>query len=102
MNEINLIQQRKKEIVYEITKCVELDESHSQKVSVFLINRIKKTMKGHVGEDYFISADMLFKKVMNANQFDIEFYKRKYIWDIIKLLLRELRMKGVVFIINKK
>lgn len=60
-----------------------------------------KIFKNHIGEENFISPVELFTKIYGTDPSRFDIFRRNYMWNAIKGILRQLRNDEVLFVINK-
>lgn len=62
-------------------------------------NNLFKVMKYHIGKDNSISRYDLFVNIYGLNPEAFDIFKRDYLWNIIKLQLKEARRNNSLFTI---
>lgn len=62
--------------------------------------RLKNLFKSHIGEANAINSYTIFTRVMQYKPDDIDFYKREFIWALIKRTMSAMRREGEVFVIR--
>jgi hypothetical protein len=61
-----------------------------------------KIFRFHIGEENSISPYDLFYEIFRFNPINLDIYKREYLWNLIKIMIRQLRKEGTCFIINSR
>ena len=64
--------------------------------------RLKVIFREHIGEEDAITPFDLFEKIYQINPEELDIYKREYWWNILKVVIRQLRSENELFIINKR
>ena len=62
--------------------------------------KLREIFKNHIGDENSISPVVLFERVYGVNPLFLDIFKKNYWWNVIKLVIRQLR-KDDLFIINK-
>jgi len=66
-----------------------------------LAKKITQVMKKHIGRESAILAEDLFEKVYGVNHLDVEFFKRQFLYERIRLMISFLRRSNKIYVINK-
>lgn len=66
-----------------------------------LEKKIRKIMKQHIGYANAITPYNLFVKVFDIAPIEVDVYKRTYLWNLIKKMLRTMRSENTCFIYMK-
>lgn len=63
--------------------------------------KIRIVMRRHIGEENFITPVELFKCVYAKDPMKVEYYKRYFLWNVIKKTITNMRKEDEIYIINK-
>ena len=64
--------------------------------------KLRKIFKNHIGKNNSISPFELFQKVFDENPENVDFFKRRFWWEVINEVLTRMRQDGDVFVINAR
>lgn len=90
MNQQLLIRKKKRKKISLINEDIYFDEIDKKVFSVF---------KSHIGKANEISHYDLFEKLYGLPAPQVEVFKRIYLWNVIRKVLRRLRSEGSLFVI---
>ena len=74
-----------------------IDETNKIKTLAQLQERIRITLKYHIGRENALSTYDFFISVIGVSPHELDTFKRSFWWNIIKKLCSEMRKEGVLF-----
>lgn len=91
-----IIKRKKKRYVM-----LQLEEENIIYTEKELREKLRRIFKNHIGKENSISPYDLFYNIFNIMPENVDFYKRSFLWDEIKRILRMMRSDLTLFVVNR-
>lgn len=96
-----IIKKRRKRKDYVLMLSENVSEEEAYATVEDIRKELVKVFRYHIGEENAITPVNLFIKVYGVNPNEIDVFRRNYMWNVVKTILKQLRNDDTMFVINK-